>query len=248
MDHRRVEDDALVERYVQGALAAEERLAFEEHLVGCPQCAEQVEWTDDFRGALRLVASTPQASVPRRRAWWPVAASLAAAAVLGGLLTRHTAGLRDRAARSAEEAAAWQGRYEAQRRESEGARDALRSLAQAQLNVPGVLLGAVRAASPRPAPEATLEIPPGAAWVMVSLELEPVPEHLTYRATLRDATERDIWKGEGLRPRPPAPATVLLPASLLRSGDHVLRVEGVRRDGRADLAGLYAFRVVRQGG
>ena len=48
MDHRQIEQNEIVERYVRHQLAADERLAFQEHYFACDQCFTQVQATAQF--------------------------------------------------------------------------------------------------------------------------------------------------------------------------------------------------------
>ena len=42
-----------VEAYLLGRLPEEQSAAFEDHFLGCPQCSERLQFTDDFITALR---------------------------------------------------------------------------------------------------------------------------------------------------------------------------------------------------
>jgi len=56
MDHEYINEHGLVSLYVAGKLSPDERLGFEEHFVDCQQCLNQIELTEDLRGALKQVA------------------------------------------------------------------------------------------------------------------------------------------------------------------------------------------------
>lgn len=51
--HPYIEEHQVVARYEMGKLVGAERADFEEHLVDCPECQEQLATTRDFRQALR---------------------------------------------------------------------------------------------------------------------------------------------------------------------------------------------------
>ncbi len=57
MNHTTIDDESLVERYLLGRLTVAEKQRFEAHFVDCPRCLEQLEWTEDLRGALRAAAA-----------------------------------------------------------------------------------------------------------------------------------------------------------------------------------------------
>jgi hypothetical protein len=92
MDHRYIEGHNIPDLYVQGTLSAAARARFEEHFIDCPECLDQLELTEDFRGALRTVAAERAATPfvharPRLGAWLGAmpggrSAALLAAAVL----------------------------------------------------------------------------------------------------------------------------------------------------------------------
>jgi hypothetical protein len=54
MDHNKIDDLRFVDRYLLGKLPADQALEFEEHFVGCAQCAAELRSTRDFIAGLRL--------------------------------------------------------------------------------------------------------------------------------------------------------------------------------------------------
>jgi hypothetical protein len=248
MNHRAIEDGNLVERYVNRTLPAEELAPFEEHLVECAECLEQVEWTERLRDGLRAyAASTPvPRTAPRRvRAWpqarqfLPLAAGIAAA-VVGTALVERTL-WQAQLERERATSATWQSRYDAERRgRAADAQD--HAAPKPSANVKVLLLSAVRGAGPAAAPP--LALAPADAWALLSLELEPDPDFASYAARLRAPDGAELWHGEGLHAQGTALA-LLLPSDLLRAGRHTLDVSGVRRDGRREPVAAYAFAAQR---
>jgi hypothetical protein len=53
MDHLRIEERNLIDRYVRGTMPAAECAEFEEHFVECAACQEQIELARSFRLAVR---------------------------------------------------------------------------------------------------------------------------------------------------------------------------------------------------
>jgi hypothetical protein len=53
MDHATIAERALVDRYVQGRLSAQERVDFEDHFIECPQCLEELELAEAFRTGVK---------------------------------------------------------------------------------------------------------------------------------------------------------------------------------------------------
>lgn len=72
MDHQEIQQMDMTDRYLAGRLTEEDASRFEEHLLECPSCLEQVRWAEDFQDAVRSVGAQEQAQ--------------AAAAVQAGLL------------------------------------------------------------------------------------------------------------------------------------------------------------------
>ena len=56
MNHHEIEQDEIVERYVRHRLAADERLAFQEHYFACDECFAQVQTTARFVAGVRQAA------------------------------------------------------------------------------------------------------------------------------------------------------------------------------------------------
>lgn len=250
MEHRAIEDGSVVERYVTGALPAEERIAFEEHLVECVHCQEQVEWTEDFRGALRQVATEAVArpAPPRRaallpRVWLPLAASVAVAALGLSAWTLRESG------RAQTEAREWQGRFEAERTAVEAAqRELVATLEKARASAAGgvvaILLSAVRDAQGS-ADAARLVVPAGASWIVLSLEAEPDPAVVRYRAAVRDEKGASVYTAEDVVVSRSSMASVLIPSDRLADGVYVATLSAERADGRATPIGVYRFRMER---
>ncbi|HEX3555168.1 MAG TPA: zf-HC2 domain-containing protein [Thermoanaerobaculia bacterium] len=57
MDHERIAEQNVVERYVMGRLTPEEEELFEEHLLECQECRRQVAWEEDLQNSLHTVAA-----------------------------------------------------------------------------------------------------------------------------------------------------------------------------------------------
>jgi hypothetical protein len=72
MDHSRIEEHNLIDRYVRGTLPADERAEFEEHFVDCAACQEQIEVAKSLRLAVRESAAETRASSGWR--WTAIAA------------------------------------------------------------------------------------------------------------------------------------------------------------------------------
>jgi hypothetical protein len=72
MDHSRIEEHNLIDRYVRGTLLADERAAFEEHFVDCAACQDQIDVAKSLRLAVRESVAETRASSGWR--WTAIAA------------------------------------------------------------------------------------------------------------------------------------------------------------------------------
>jgi anti-sigma factor RsiW len=77
-----VRPDEIAEAYLLGTLPKERRAAFEEHFIGCPQCGDRLQFTEEFVLAVRRVAAgMGVARAANSAKWAPVTPTLSA---LGG--------------------------------------------------------------------------------------------------------------------------------------------------------------------
>lgn len=56
LNHKKIEEDEIIERYVMRRLSPEETEAFEEHLFGCGECFEKVKLTEKAISGIREAA------------------------------------------------------------------------------------------------------------------------------------------------------------------------------------------------
>jgi hypothetical protein len=113
-------------------------------------------------------------------------------------------------------------------REQEARAAADRQLAavrQPQGDVPILFLSTERGAGFDPTHRLRLPRTPG--WIVLSLEVDP-PHQPSYRAVLRDAQGRELWRGEGLHLNERESLSLSLPSTLLTPGDYTFGVEGRR--------------------
>lgn len=129
-------------------------------------------------------------------------------------------------------------------REKEARSREAEQLAQArrpQENVPILFLNAVRSGPAAGEPTHRLRLPREPGWIVLALEVE-APHSPSYRAVLRDASGREIWRGTGLRVNELEALSLSFPTSLLAPGDYSLAVEGL--GARPAPAGRFIFRVL----
>ncbi len=130
MDHKYIEQSDLIIQYLIGRLPAKERERFEEHLIDCSLCIDQLNTTRDIRQGLRLltVQQTAQAESvsPKVSRWaflqtisWKTVALAACCLLLAALvgsvfLLNRTGRLRSEAEQAKTASLDWQSRYEEQ--------------------------------------------------------------------------------------------------------------------------------------
>ena len=223
MEHPRIDDDKMVDRYLAGELSAEDEARFEEHLFECEGCLEKVQWGEELRRGLQAVA----------------AEDAARATVSLGLLAR----LRSRPAQLTGLAALalafvglafvvlWQ------------QAELVRARADAGFTQPVddflvVSLGVVRDAGGE---RVEIRPDPNTEAVLLSLELQTVDAD-RYRVTLHGADEV-LWIGEDLEPNLYDTLLVALPSAFLLPKDYRITVDALSASG-VEPAGEMELRVL----
>jgi len=257
MDHQRIRDEHMIDRYVAGDLPGGEQALFEQHLFDCPACFEEVRVAEDFRDTLRAAAAEDVAQAVAvaslGRAGWlarnrPRAQKLLwAALVLIALLPavfllRRQARLESRleqalAARTERDhLAADLARERKTRQELAGRIAELTQTQAATLLLP---LGLVRESSGQPA-----EIRPGRKPGWIVLSIEPPAGPAPHRVTLLAEDGRILWRGDRVEPSLYDTLLVTVHSSLLPPGKYRVRLEALPASGRSAPAGEIPFRVV----
>lgn len=95
---------------------------------------------------------------------------------------------------------------------------------------------------------AKLEIPPGAKVVRLLARFRQ-QDYGRYRAVLLTSDGGRVWSESGLKAAPGAvtkTVAVKIPAAALSSGDYILTLSSATPDDRTEIAGGYAFTVVKK--
>ncbi|MEM7585545.1 MAG: zf-HC2 domain-containing protein [Acidobacteriota bacterium] len=202
MDHPQIDEQDVLERYLQGRLDRDDELAFEAHLLECEECFEQTRWADELGQGLRAAAAQDvvrAAASAGMLAWitsrgrrWGGALAIALMLISSGLYLRENARLRE--------------------------------VMAPQINTPVFTLGSVRGStvsqvSLRESPE----------WIVLTMAL-PTVEHPSYRADLVDAAGKTVWRGDGLVPDAADRLVLSVYSTLLAPGEYELRVSGSEPD------------------
>lgn len=232
-------DPQRLELYLAARLAPEEEAAFEEHLIECASCREEVAWAERFRGALRVTAAEEVAAVAtagviagasrqsRLRRLWIAGGALVLLAPSLFLLHRQSELGRELSRSRGEEARLGQ---QNQRLAEELVRERQRQSPTRPGAALLVSLALLRSGTPPP-------IRLGSDPVLLSVELPPDPAP-SYQATLLDASGAVLWQQDGLRPSLYGTLLISLPPGFLKPGDYRLSLGA---------AGELPFRVLASG-
>jgi hypothetical protein len=237
MEHSRIEEHNLIDRYVRGTMPAAERAEFEDHFVDCVGCQEQIEIAKSLRQAVReSIAETAgewsgnDQVLERQRPgsgwrWAALAASaslvLALAAGIVFLLQRQRA-----------------------RTELAGARSELMQQsenARLSLNLPPVVFGlslSREAAEPR-----DIALPGEPRWIVFLAEID-ASRYSRYRASVIGSRGEEIWKQDGIQPNSPDSIGVAIPSGALHPGTYTLALSGAQPDGSFIAVARFPLRLI----
>jgi len=262
-------EDELVEEYLDGALDAAERGAFERGFLTSDRRESRLRFARELRERARDAAAgpalrseaTPAAGSTRPRPAWLALAAALAFSLVGNiwLATRPAEPDVPRQPLPAAEArspvaaapapapgdsAADIARERTARVQAElHAARLERELARARSSVVTLALAAGRLRSAGDA--ARISLPAEAVAVRLRLELASAA-YSSYRAALVDQDGNEVWTASRLEAKRQGgdPVVVLvLPATLLPAGDYEVALSGSQRGGEPELVATYAFRV-----
>ena len=267
---RAVEQD-LVDAYVRGQLAPDERSVFESHYLSMPRHAERVAFTRDL---LALANAEPSLKVtesrePFWRSWrsfiqipqFGISAALAMFAILlvsGLLLFRERARWRQELAKSQAEQAAQKEKLSALEQEiAKGRADAAQLAAELE-RLRRQSTGPTEPAAPaaiysfllltttrNQVEQQTLRLAPNAAQVRLQMKIR-AGAYKSYRVRIDPVDGGAIWESASVTARSAGVTTtlsVLVPARSLPSGDYNLELSGIDANGAAESIENYSFRV-----
>ncbi|MEA2561585.1 MAG: hypothetical protein QOH06_3089 [Acidobacteriota bacterium] len=113
---------------------------------------------------------------------------------------------------------------ERERQARASADEQLEQARRPQGNVPILFLNPERGEGE---PTQRLHLPKTPGWIVLALEVDP-PHRPSYRAVLRDAKGRELWRGDGLQLNEMEVLSLSLPSTLLAPGDYTVEVDGRR--------------------
>jgi len=247
----RTAETDLVDSYVRGQLSGATLERFESYYLSSPRRRETVRLAASFLSAVdRSVARAEPVARKDRSARPTRFAQIAAAAALVmavcGVFLFQAVPPRNELARATPENGA------VERRASEAASASFapasaspagQQAAPPERIVAVVLRPPTRAVAPIP----TLAIPAGVVRVRFDLQLE-ANDFPSYRVGLKDPSTNEIlWRSDWIVPRSSADQvsiSVVVPANLFGPQHYSLDLAGRGADGRAEVIGSYAVRVV----
>lgn len=239
MEHSYIDANNLVDRYVMRQLEPEQSDEFEEHFVDCPRCQDQIEIARDLVAGMRTAGRDQQYARPRLlKSRWSSVLALVAGLFIAGLPSVWFASqaLRVGGELKQERTAAleWRRRYEQQIARS----------SQLSANVPVFHLSAVRGSDSTLKPAATLRLPEPAQPLIFVLENSMAPEYPAYRVTI-DSLKSPLFQTGGLQQTSPDALAFSVSSDVIPPGNHSITLEGVMRDGRNVIVGIFAFQAIR---
>ncbi len=216
MDHFRIEEQNLIDRYVRGTLPAADRVEFEEHFVECAECQEQIEVAQSLRLAVReSVVEQPYQHKRQWRGWrW-----LAIAACAGLLIAVAASAvfLRER--------------------------DRVRTeLATTRLGAESAPVVFGLSLSRDSAEPRDIVIPGQPRWIVLLAEIDTT-RFARYRASLIGSQNEEIWNQDAIQPNSPDSISVAVPSSVLRPGVYTLLVAGTQPDGSLSPVARFPLRL-----
>ena len=251
MDSGRVHETSWPEEYATGRLPAKQRVEFESHLIGCPECLDRVESAERMQGGFQelerrrpAVAPAPPRRLagPRwgtRLAWAVAAAAAVAVAVWSG--TQQTRSVEQALARERETLARTEAELARTRAELERARKPPETTPpgpKATGRIPVLALMTTRG-SDLPG----VVLPPAGQPLALWVERELPLRFERYRITVRSEQGANVFQDD-VAPASRDALLIALDASLLPPGRYTLSLEGEAAGGRSVPVAQHPFRTM----
>lgn len=259
MDHARIDENQIADRYLMRKLDEAERRSFEEHFVDCAECLERLEAVGGLREGLKdLPAGRSEAAtsvrpfVARAR---PLQIFLAAACLVVAAAaslffyaeTRRTRreleAVRQASQRSRQREAELEGALARERTLRPPPPDtALRALAAAPLAATVFTLNVTRGASPEPGNRIVLPDAPG--WLVLLFDRPDRPAASHFRVRLATSDGHSVSDPVAAGAASGGMLAVSIPSTLLAAGDYRLALEDA---GSGKVLVTYRFRAAPLG-
>ena len=270
MNHSQIQQEEIVERYVQQRLAPDERLAFQEHYFDCDECFAEVQATTRFIAGARQAARAGILDGAAKGAaagwadWFRPAfavtafATLVLAVALGWLLLSRLPRLRDDLVReqqaereNAQRLAQTNEALANERQQHDADRAKLEELlaqnkpapvpsVRSQANSPLVILDSVRGSSR--SGDHQLVLGNNSTTATIWIEVEAGSRFDSYRLQIFDGAGHLINTISGAKPNSYGAVAVTVPANVLHAGTYLVKLSGVKQ-GNHELVGEYNLNV-----
>ena len=244
MDHVRIEDDNLIERYLLGQLAAAEVARFEDHYLDCPECLEKLEFSRRLRDGLKEVAAEDGAQLARTAvlAWLLRRGRAFQAGMVVALLTLAVLPLAFLAPQMARLSG-----------ESERLAGELARALSPQARTPVYSLSPERSGL-REEPSTRITLRSAPEWVVLALQLPPFQSPFQsptstgakgFRVRLFGAEAEPLWQSGPLEADASGRVTLSVHSTWLEAADYHLELDALAEEGETGPVARFAFRVRR---
>ena len=227
LTHKEIEAREIVEAYLRGKLAEDDRLLFEEHFFTCEECFTEVRTAEQFINGVREAGKDgllgAERVQPEGKGWWQPALGLAwAMASLVLLVATGWLGFveRPQTYRELDRHRALLEAERTQRRQLE-TQLAMAHPPAAEGNLPLAMLEARRAGAPN-----EVRMPPGASQLVLWIELDAGIHFSSYRLEIRDQAGSTIETISGLTKNAQGALTAGLPATRLAAATYTVLLHG----------------------
>ena len=259
MDHARIDENQIADRYLMRKLDEAERRSFEEHFVDCAECLERLEAVEGLREGLKELPAARSRATTSLRPFAPRARLLPILLAAACLVVAVAASLffYAEARRSGKELeSVRQASEKSRRREAELERalavertlrpqpsdTALRALAAAPLAATVFTLNVTRGASPEPGNRILLPNAPG--WLVLLFDRPDRPAISGFRVRLATSEGHSVSDPVAASAASGGMLAVSIPSNLLAAGDYRLAVEDA---GSGKVLVTYRFRAAPLG-
>lgn len=221
IDHATIREASLLERYDAGRLSPGEESAFEEHLLGCPACQEELELHRSFVRGVRTMAAEDAAirAVPLAVIAWLARRSRA---LQGGVLAAL--------------ALVVAGALALPLLRAPGAGGGV-----VETGTPVFLLDAHR--SDGGAPAATIEASEADRPLILAIDVGADPRFTGYRLTVVGPDGEELFRASDLQPNALEVVMASFPPGFFAPGDHRMLLDGLLPGGRTERLAEHPFRV-----
>lgn len=226
--------EAAIERYVRNGLGPDERLQFEEHLLECSQCFEQVQVLEQFVAGVRHAARTGLlAPATNRRMNWLARALAAALAVVFVTAAVWVVSLRRALDEAMQARTALQARLEAPPARASYVPELIPA------SLPIAVLTANRAARE----ESSLTIERTTPAIALWMDVEPSGRYRTFSVSVQDERGKTIASITSLTRNSEGAVAVIVPAAGLVPGEYNVELSG---ENPRRLLAQYRLRILKR--